>query len=123
MAYPADPIQTRGTFNPTHVSRDYLTRTIATVRNHVDAESCWPQWANIFADELERLWRIEDAAKLFVGAPDEGTLFVVLVDALASAQKLRESGARYVNGKWEPQCPFGDMCSRCDAIGYCERMA
>ena len=36
--------------------RDYLERTIATVRNHRDAENCWPQWANIFADEIERLW-------------------------------------------------------------------
>ena len=32
-------------------------------------------------------------------------------------------GARYINGAWEPQCPYGDMCSRCDAIGYCERVA
>ena len=36
--------------------RDYLERTIATVRNHRDADNCWPQWANIFADEIERLW-------------------------------------------------------------------
>jgi hypothetical protein len=36
--------------------RDYLERTIATVRNHRGAENCWPQWANIFADEIERLW-------------------------------------------------------------------
>ena len=35
--------------------RDYIARTIATVRNHRDAENCWPQWANIFADEIERL--------------------------------------------------------------------
>jgi hypothetical protein len=44
-----------------HIERDYLERTIATVRNHRDAENCWPQWANIFADEIERLWRAEDA--------------------------------------------------------------
>jgi len=37
-------------------SRDYLERTIATVRVHRDADNCWPQWANIFADEIERLW-------------------------------------------------------------------
>lgn len=36
--------------------RDYLEHTIATVRNHREAENCWPQWANIFADEIERLW-------------------------------------------------------------------
>lgn len=42
--------------------RDYLERTIATVRNHCGADNCWPQWANIFADEIERLWKIEDAA-------------------------------------------------------------
>jgi hypothetical protein len=41
--------------------RDYLERTIATVRNHRDADDCWPSWANIFADEIERLWKIEDA--------------------------------------------------------------
>lgn len=45
------------------MSRDYLERTIATVRNHRDADNCWPQWANIFADEIERLWRIERAAE------------------------------------------------------------
>jgi len=44
-----------------HIERDYLERTIATVRNHRDADNCWPQWANIFADEIERLWKIEDA--------------------------------------------------------------
>ncbi len=35
--------------------RDYIARTIATVRNHKDADNCWPQWANAFADEIERL--------------------------------------------------------------------
>jgi hypothetical protein len=35
--------------------RDYIDRTIATVRNHRDADNCWPQWANIFADEIEAL--------------------------------------------------------------------
>jgi hypothetical protein len=35
--------------------RDYIARTIATVRNHKDADNCWPQWANHFADEIERL--------------------------------------------------------------------
>lgn len=41
--------------------RDYLERTIETVRNHRSADNCWPQWANIFADEIERLWAIEAA--------------------------------------------------------------
>ncbi len=35
--------------------RDYIGRTIATIRNHRDAENCWPQWANALADEIERL--------------------------------------------------------------------
>jgi hypothetical protein len=35
--------------------RDYIARTIATVRNHKDADNCWPQWANIFADQIESL--------------------------------------------------------------------
>ena len=39
-----------------HHERDYIERTIATVRNHQDADNCWPQWANIFADEIERCW-------------------------------------------------------------------
>ena len=42
------------------VARNYIARTLTTVRNHRDAENCWPQWANIFADEIERLWKIED---------------------------------------------------------------
>jgi hypothetical protein len=32
---------------------DYIARTIETVRNHKDADNCWPQWANIFADQIE----------------------------------------------------------------------
>jgi hypothetical protein len=35
--------------------RDYIARTIATVRIHKDADNCWPQWANIFADQIESL--------------------------------------------------------------------
>jgi hypothetical protein len=46
-----------------HIERDYLERTIATVRNHRDADNCWPQWANIFADEIERLWDETDRGK------------------------------------------------------------
>ena len=38
-----------------HPERDYIARTIATVRNHKDADNCWPQWANVLADEIERL--------------------------------------------------------------------
>ena len=51
--------------NRTRHERDYIERTIATVRNHRDADNCWPQWANIFADEIERLWRVEDSARTF----------------------------------------------------------
>lgn len=46
--------------------RDYLERTIETVRNHRNADNCWPSWANIFADEIERLWEIEAAAAALV---------------------------------------------------------
>lgn len=71
--------------------RDYLERTIATVRNHRDAENCWPSWANIFADEIERLWRIEAAARLLVKR-DTFDMRIVkvrednLVDALTGAE-------------------------------------
>ena len=41
------------------MERDYLERTIATVRQHRNADNCWPSWANIFADEIERLWQRE----------------------------------------------------------------
>jgi len=40
---------------PHRSSADYIDRTIATVRNHRNADNCWPQWANIFADEIEDL--------------------------------------------------------------------
>jgi len=53
---------------PILVERDYLERTIATVRNHRGAENCWPQWANIFADEIERLWKLVDAEATSVDA-------------------------------------------------------
>lgn len=35
--------------------RDYIDRTIETVRNHRDGDNVWPQWANLLADEVERL--------------------------------------------------------------------
>lgn len=50
--------------------RDYLETTIATVRQHAGADNCWPQWANIFADEIERLWAVEAAT--WVPSPLEG---------------------------------------------------
>lgn len=58
--------------------RDYLETTIATVRQHRNADNCWPQWANIFADEIEALWKIEDAraaedAALISGAAEGAT--------------------------------------------------
>jgi uncharacterized protein YlxW (UPF0749 family) len=34
---------------------DYIDRTIATIRNHQDADNVWPQWANVLADEVETL--------------------------------------------------------------------
>lgn len=40
---------------------DYIDRTIATVRNHIDADNCWTEWANLFATEIEAL-RAECAA-------------------------------------------------------------
>jgi len=43
--------------------RSYLERTIATVRNHRNADNCWPSWANIFADEIERLWAALEQCK------------------------------------------------------------
>ena len=42
--------------------RDYIDRTIETVRQHKDSDNCWPQWANIFADEIDHL-RAEVAAE------------------------------------------------------------
>lgn len=53
----------QGVKETNRMRRAYLERTIATVRNHRDADNCWPQWANIFADEIERLWKIEDAVR------------------------------------------------------------
>jgi hypothetical protein len=44
-----------------HVERDYLERSILTARNHRDGTSYWTTLANIFADEIERLWAAEDA--------------------------------------------------------------
>jgi hypothetical protein len=39
----------------TTLGPDYIDRTIATIRNHRDADNVWPQWANALADEVERL--------------------------------------------------------------------
>lgn len=43
---------------PDRETFDYLTRTIETIRNHRDADNCWPQWANRLADEVERMWAV-----------------------------------------------------------------
>jgi hypothetical protein len=40
---------------PPH-ERDYLERTIETVRQHRSADNCWPSWANIFGDQIEWMW-------------------------------------------------------------------
>jgi len=53
------------------MERDYLERTIATVRNHRDSGNYWPTLANIFADEIERLWQIEDALPAPAGVCEE----------------------------------------------------
>jgi len=57
---------------------DYLVRTIATVRNHRGAASdwnTWVQWANIFADEIERLWdEVEGYQRALVAHHDLATL-------------------------------------------------
>jgi uncharacterized protein YjcR len=61
--------------------RDYISRTIATVRNHRDADNCWPQWANTFADEIERmreaLRSIEETARWYA---DNGERLPLEVD-------------------------------------------
>ena len=44
------------------VSQDYIERVIATVRNHRDSENSWPQWANVLADEVEKLQEQLDKA-------------------------------------------------------------
>jgi hypothetical protein len=49
---------------PNGETRDYLTRTIATIRNHRQADNCWPQWANLLSDEVERMWAA------LAGSPD-----------------------------------------------------
>ena len=57
--------------------RDYIDRTIATVRNHRDADNCWPSWANIFADEIEDLRadleRVVDRAARSIAAHEYDT--------------------------------------------------
>ena len=65
--------------------RDYIERTIATVRNHREADNCWPQWANIFADEIEALWSERDR---LVAEHDEA--------------RLREAALREALGDAEP---------------------
>ena len=42
--------QARAQYRREGYERDYLERTIATIRNHQHAENSWPQWANILAD-------------------------------------------------------------------------
>lgn len=69
-------------------SKDYIERTIATVRNHADADSSWPQWANVFADEIERLWGLEEQLDALLNAArkalpedrrdDEGMIYRIL---------------------------------------------
>lgn len=37
---------------------------------------------------------------------------------------MTEPGARYdyERNKWVPQCPYGDVCTGCDAAGRCTRV-
>ena len=78
-----------------HIERDYLERTILTVRIHRDADNCWPQWANIFADEIERLWaenaRLREAAlALYEEVEMAESVGICLPDRVPSL-KLREA--------------------------------
>ena len=115
----------RASYRSERHERDYLERTIETVRNHQHAENCWPQWANIFADEIERLWQVEIERQAFERA---------LEDERAASNRL--SGAyRHVRDALEAMpCtnPRGqcddldeageiedpeDWCPRCAALG------
>lgn len=52
--------------------RDYIDRTIGTVRIHAEADNSWPQWANILSDEIEDLRAdLEEAAEIMHDAMEE----------------------------------------------------
>lgn len=55
------------TLPSTDMADDYIERTIATVRNHRDSENSWPQWANVLADEVERLVAERDQLRETIG--------------------------------------------------------
>ncbi len=75
---------------PPH-ERDYIERTIATVRVHQDADNCWPQWANIFADQIEWL-EAEVAAlrKQLAEAGQERDGYLSRLDASVVAKQQEE---------------------------------
>jgi hypothetical protein len=86
--------------------RDYIARTIATVRNHKDADNCWPQWANIFADQIESLeaelervtaalQKISAGATGVTGIPDRDRLVGIKQEAdraLAGGARAAQEG-------------------------------
>ena len=71
-----------------HHERDYLERTIETVRNHQHADNCWPQWANIFADEIERLWRFAEEIKKLASDPFASDTVALRACLLAANEAL-----------------------------------
>jgi hypothetical protein len=78
--------------------RSYLERTIATVRNHREADNCWPQWANIFADEIERLWECEaERDRLLEQAREDYRKINRLREALRGYHDLAPRIAEYLN--------------------------
>jgi hypothetical protein len=92
---PLAPATTVDPSSPTPPSRfyeradqDYIDRTIATVRQHIDADNCWPQWANIFATEIEAL-RVELAeAKNAAAEPaKQASLGALYVARIAQIEK------------------------------------
>lgn len=89
---------------------DYIDRTIATVRNHRGADNCWPQWANIFADEIEALRADRDAlaarvaeleAKLASTEADYQAMYEQAADAVARVEELEAALRRiHETARW-----------------------
>jgi archaellum component FlaC len=75
----------------------YIDRTIATVRNHRDADNMWPQWANIFADEIEDLR--EDLKALKTLYREMGNDAATLMDQHVSEEVKQEAKHRIIE-RW-----------------------